>query len=73
MIRKDVPGPFAKDLETLVLPELADHVAKWDPHPNSTKGSGVWNWFVFERRYAWMIEMFRTQADNREITGGPIS
>ncbi|MCC6809031.1 MAG: hypothetical protein IT381_16505 [Deltaproteobacteria bacterium] len=43
LIRNDVPGPFAKDLENIVLPELADHIAKWDPHPNSTKGGGVWN------------------------------
>ena len=43
------------------------HTGRSSIRPNSTKGSGVWNWFVFERRYAWMIEMFRTQADDPEI------
>ncbi len=69
LLRNDVPGPYAHDLDRLQIDALEKHLATWDRHADTTEGGGVWNWFVFERRYAWMIELMRTQADDHEIMG----
>jgi hypothetical protein len=66
-LRNDVPGPYAKGLEQLRLPELETFLARFDSDLSSTAGSGVWNWFDFERRMGWLVELFRTQANNPAI------
>ena len=66
-VHEDVPGPYARQLETITLPELKAQLETFGRGANSTEGSGTNNWFRFDGRYPWIIELFRTQAGNREI------
>jgi hypothetical protein len=62
----DLSGGYPPDLRTLENPDLIDALARVDPTPDSTRGSGARNWADFNERMHFIAELFRSrQASDR--------
>ena len=69
----DLTAGFPETLRHLVDPDLRDLLARFDPTPDSTAGSGALDWADLPDRLHFIIDLFRCFQESRELFDAPFS
>jgi hypothetical protein len=70
---RDVPGTFPPDLETIQDPELSALLARVDPTPDTTRGSGARDWSNLDQRIHYIADLFRVSQGERSLATPPFT
>jgi hypothetical protein len=69
----DLTAGFPDTLRQLVDPDLRDLLARFDPTPDSTAGSGALDWADFPDRLHFIIDLFRCYQESHDLFDAPFS
>jgi hypothetical protein len=69
----DLSAAFPEDLRQLVDPDLRDLLARIDPTPDSTSGSGALDWADLPDRLHFIADLFRCFQESRPLFDSPFS
>jgi hypothetical protein len=69
----DVPGGFPAELQTIDNPELAALLARIDPTPDSTRGSGAEDWSNLGQRTHFIADLFRVYQERPALLTEPFT
>jgi hypothetical protein len=71
----DLPtdAPFGRYLDTIEHPELAELIARFDPDPESTGGTGARRWDRLADRMHFIVDLFRVHASDAQLFAAPFS
>jgi hypothetical protein len=72
-LARDVPGTFPADLETIENPELAALIARIDPTPDATRGSGADDWSNLAQRVHYIADLFRVYQERAVLLSEPFT
>jgi hypothetical protein len=68
---RDVPGGFPPELREITHPPLVALLAKMDPTPNATAGSGATDWANLPERMHFITDLFRCWHGRTELFTPP--
>jgi hypothetical protein len=68
-----VDAPFGRYLETIEDEELAELIARFDPDPSSTRGTGAHRWDRLEDRMHFIVDLFRLHASDAQLFAAPFT
>ena len=71
----DLPtdAPFGRYLDTIEDRELTELIARFDPEPDSTRGSGAHRWDRLEDRMHFIVDLFRLHASDAQLFAAPFT
>jgi hypothetical protein len=69
----DVPGSFPADLKRIDNPELAALLARIDPTPDTTQGSGARDWSNLRQRIHYIADLFRVFEERTALLSQPFT
>jgi hypothetical protein len=69
----DVPGSFPVDLRRIDNPELAALLARIDPTPDTTRGSGARDWSNLRQRIHYIADLFRVFEERTALLSQPFT
>jgi hypothetical protein len=72
-LARDVPGTFPADLETIDNPRLAALLARIDPTPGTTRGSGADDWSNLAQRIHYIADLFRVYQERAVLLSEPFT
>jgi hypothetical protein len=72
-LARDVPGVFATELRTIENTDLRALLARVDPTPDTTRGSGARDWSDLEERIHYIADLFRVYQDDPKLLGDPFT
>ncbi len=67
----DVPGTFPPSLVQITLPDLQALIARFDPTPDSTRGSGAADWSALSDRLRYIVDLFRCYHEAADLLDPP--
>ena len=70
---RDVPGTFPADLKTIDTPELRALLARIDPTPDTTRGSGATDWSSLTERIHFIADLFRVYQERPTLLSDPFT
>ncbi len=70
---EDVPAEFPLSLKQITLPDLQTLLAKIDPTPDSTRGSGAADWSSLPDRLHYIIDLFRCYHEAADLIDPPFT
>jgi hypothetical protein len=69
----DVPAEFPPSLKQITLPDLCTMLARIDPTPDSTRGTGAVDWSNLPDRLHFIIDMFRCYQESPDLFESPFT
>ena len=69
----DVPGCFPAALQTIDNPELAALLSRIDPTPDTTRGSGAYDWSNLKERIHFIADLFRVYQERVALLNQPFT
>jgi hypothetical protein len=70
---QDLPAEFPPSLKQITLPDLQALLAKIDPTPDSTRGSGAVDWSALSDRLHYIIDLFRCYHESVDLFDPPFT
>jgi hypothetical protein len=70
-LARDVPGVFPDELRTIDNSDLRELLARVDPTPETTRGSGARDWSDLTERIHYIADLFRVYQQNVELHSAP--
>lgn len=68
---RDVSGAFPPDLRAITDPRLGELLARVDPTPDTTRGSGARDWSQLSERIHYIADLFRVNQENARLFEPP--
>jgi hypothetical protein len=68
---RDVPGVFPDELRTIDNTDLRELLARVDPSPETTRGSGARDWSDLTERIHYIADLFRVYQQKAELHSAP--
>jgi hypothetical protein len=66
-----VPGVFPAELRSIDNTDLRELLARVDPTPDTTRGSGARDWSDLNERIHYIADLFRVYQRNAELHSAP--
>ena len=70
-LARDVPGVFPAELRSIDNTDLRELLARVDPTPETTRGSGARDWSDLNERIHYIADLFRVYQRNAELHSAP--
>ncbi len=70
---QDLTAEFSPSLKQITLPDLQALLARIDPTPDSTRGSGAVDWSVLPDRLHYIVDLFRCYHESTDLFDPPFS
>lgn len=70
---QDLPAEFPPSLKQIALPDLQALLARIDPTPDSTRGSGAVDWSALPDRLHYIIDLFRCYHEYAALFDPPFA
>jgi hypothetical protein len=70
-LARDVPGVFPAELRSIDNTDLRELLARVDPTPETTRGSGARDWSDLNERIHYIADLFRVYQQNAELHSAP--
>jgi hypothetical protein len=70
---EDLPADFPPSLKHITLPDLQALLARIDPTPDSTRGSGAADWSSLPDRLHYIVDLFRCYHESADLFEPPFS
>jgi hypothetical protein len=70
-LARDVPGVFPDELRTIDNTELRGLLARVDPTPETTRGSGARDWSELNERIHYIADLFRVYQQKANLHSAP--
>ena len=70
-LARDVPGVFPAELRSIDNADLRELLARVDPTPETTRGSGARDWSDLNERIHYIADLFRVYQRNAELHTAP--
>ena len=70
---QDLPAEFPPSLKQITLPDLQTMLARIDPTPDSTRGTGAVDWSSLPERLHYIVDLFRCYHESSELFDPPFT